>query len=106
MLVGSLGYPGQHWERWLGKLLTGLWLLRRSAEKQVYWVKGSTGTLLDIGCGNGKFLKKMELMGWQGEGLEFDAASAEAARQLGLNVHLGTLWMNFSCKNAPMKSFA
>jgi ubiquinone/menaquinone biosynthesis C-methylase UbiE len=50
------------------------------------------GRLLDVGCGDGRFLHAMRRRGWQVEGLDFDHAAAEQARrQFGLTVHLGQL---------------
>jgi SAM-dependent methyltransferase len=51
----------------------------------------SRGRLLDIGCGEGELLKGMQEVGWEAEGVDFDAAAVEAARSRGLSVRLGTL---------------
>jgi 2-polyprenyl-3-methyl-5-hydroxy-6-metoxy-1,4-benzoquinol methylase len=40
-----------------------------------------SGKLLDIGCGNGRFLAVMSALGWQVHGIEPDERSAEIARQ-------------------------
>jgi 2-polyprenyl-3-methyl-5-hydroxy-6-metoxy-1,4-benzoquinol methylase len=40
------------------------------------------GMLLDVGCGNGRFLSLMSALGWHVHGIEPDAASAEVARGL------------------------
>lgn len=47
--------------------------------------------VLDIGCGDGNFLKIARILGYQAEGLEFDAQAVAAARGEGLDVHLGGL---------------
>jgi SAM-dependent methyltransferase len=39
--------------------------------------------LLDIGCGTGEYLHRMERLGWRGWGLEPDPAAADAAVRLG-----------------------
>ncbi len=44
------------------------------------------GRLLDIGSGNGGFLKLAAEMGWDAEGIDFDPKAVEAARCRGLNV--------------------
>ena len=48
-------------------------------------------TVLDIGCGNGRFLGWAATAGWSGEGTEVDEAAAERARALGFPVHTGEL---------------
>jgi len=45
--------------------------------------------LLDIGCGNGRFLVLARDAGWRVRGVDFDAAAVEAARRRGLDVSVG-----------------
>jgi 2-polyprenyl-3-methyl-5-hydroxy-6-metoxy-1,4-benzoquinol methylase len=53
-------------------------------------VKG--GTLLDIGCGSGAFLKEAERRGYRVTGVELDAKSVEVCRRKGLrDIHHCTL---------------
>lgn len=47
--------------------------------------------LLDIGCGNGSFLVSAREAGWQVSGVEPDPKAADAARQCGLDVTVGTV---------------
>jgi SAM-dependent methyltransferase len=50
------------------------------------------GRLLDVGCGDGRFLNAMCQRGWRGEGVDFDREAAAQARQrYGLTVHVGEL---------------
>ncbi len=49
------------------------------------------GRLLDVGCGNGRFLGNMQALGWQAEGVEFSADGVEVCRRAGLKVHHGDL---------------
>ena len=44
------------------------------------------GRLLDVGFGNGGFLKIAGEMGWNAEGIDFDPKAVELARARGLNV--------------------
>ncbi|MDX2456310.1 MAG: class I SAM-dependent methyltransferase [Gammaproteobacteria bacterium] len=46
---------------------------------------------LDIGCGNGKFLIKLRALGWEVQGVEFNAGAVEVCRNSGLNVFHGDL---------------
>lgn len=50
-----------------------------------------TGRLLEIGCGSGRMLKDMETLGWQAEGIDFDAEAVRNSRRKGLIVHEGRL---------------
>lgn len=49
------------------------------------------GKLLDVGCGNGRFLRSMRTLGWQVQGVEFNGKSVEFCRYTGLDVHAGDL---------------
>jgi len=45
--------------------------------------------VLDVGCGNGVFLRRAMSLGWKATGLDPDASAVAAARLQGLDVHLG-----------------
>jgi SAM-dependent methyltransferase len=64
-----------------------------TVESSVMWLNASErGRLLDVGCGNGLFLKKMRGLGWQVAGVEPDPKAVQVARnQHGLQVSQGTL---------------
>lgn len=47
--------------------------------------------LLDVGCGNGRFIKQMKTMGWQGYGVEPDPAAVAIAKEAGLEITQGLL---------------
>lgn len=49
------------------------------------------GRLLDIGCGNGRFLANMRQLGWQVQGVEFSEDGVRVCRKAGLEVHHGDL---------------
>ena len=49
------------------------------------------GRLLEIGCASGSYLDRMAHCGWQVEGIEFSEEAARAARDLGYQVHAGSL---------------
>jgi 2-polyprenyl-3-methyl-5-hydroxy-6-metoxy-1,4-benzoquinol methylase len=48
-------------------------------------------TLLDIGCGSGRFMAWARAAGWICSGVEVDEVSAAKARQRGFEVHVGDL---------------
>ncbi|MGH8670547.1 MAG: class I SAM-dependent methyltransferase [Burkholderiales bacterium] len=50
------------------------------------------GSALDIGCGNGRFLRKLRELGWHCEGLDFSQTAVEVCRAAGLKVHHGDLY--------------
>lgn len=45
--------------------------------------------VLDVGCGNGVFLRRAMSLGWEATGLDPDASAVAAARLQGLDVHRG-----------------
>jgi 2-polyprenyl-3-methyl-5-hydroxy-6-metoxy-1,4-benzoquinol methylase len=53
--------------------------------------KDPEALLLDIGCGQGGMLLKMQNLGWKVFGIEPDPVAGQAARKLGVPVHIGTL---------------
>lgn len=62
---------------------------------------GGGGKVLDVGCGNGRFLTTMRSLGWEVQGVEFSEAGVAAARMSGLSVHHGDL----SSADFPEASF-
>jgi SAM-dependent methyltransferase len=56
------------------------------------WIPASWGSrVLDIGCGDGRFLAAMRARGWTVAGIEPDPAAVRAARGRGIDVHVGVL---------------
>ncbi len=51
----------------------------------------SGAKILDVGCGNGSFLSKMQAAGMDAHGVEFSPDGAKEAQRRGLNVKCGTL---------------
>lgn len=50
------------------------------------------GRLLDVGCGGGRFLRRMQKRGWQVEGTDFDEQAAnKVTRRYGITTHVGDL---------------
>jgi SAM-dependent methyltransferase len=64
---------------------------RRRAARRVRHLRrpGRTARLLDVGCGDGRFLLEMRRGGWIVEGIEPDPRAAEVARKTDLRVHDG-----------------
>lgn len=58
----------------------------------VMWLgPGRRGRLLDVGAGSGWLVEHMNSLGWQAEGLDFDAHAVELARARGLAMRRGGL---------------
>lgn len=49
------------------------------------------GTMLDFGCGSGRFLASMREKGWKVQGVELDTLAAERGRKEGLDIFAGTI---------------
>jgi len=50
------------------------------------------GKMLEVGCGSGQFLDRIQRAGWKVEGVEIDSRAAEYAHEkYGVPVHVGTL---------------
>lgn len=87
VLAGRYGYPlkeisplGKGWGR-----VAGTFMYR----DEIAWRGG--GQALDVGCGNGKFVRKLASLGWQACGVEFSESAAQAGRDAGLQIHTGDL---------------
>jgi len=73
-------------------LATLLGLRRTQLRANVMYLDDTKpGKLLDVGCGNGSFLKRMREKGWNAEGLDFDPLAIERAQSDGLHARLGDL---------------
>jgi 2-polyprenyl-3-methyl-5-hydroxy-6-metoxy-1,4-benzoquinol methylase len=67
-------------ERALGSILSLVGPLRELAERGTLGLCASQrGELLDVGCGNGRYLEQMGELGWQVSGVERDARGAAVA---------------------------
>jgi 2-polyprenyl-3-methyl-5-hydroxy-6-metoxy-1,4-benzoquinol methylase len=53
---------------------------------------GCGRTFLEIGCGRGALLETMRRLGWEVEGIDFDAEGIAVAKERGLPVRLGTIF--------------
>ena len=91
-VANHFGYEAAGLDRALGLLA---WLYPgRPAELDfsVLWLhSGKRGRLLDVGAGSGWLIENMSALGWEAEGLDFDAHAVELARARGLTVHQGGL---------------
>ncbi|MGA2587245.1 MAG: class I SAM-dependent methyltransferase [Candidatus Aminicenantales bacterium] len=72
----------------MGWFLSSIPSFRERAGREVLWLrKKPRGRLLEIGCGNGEFLRCMQARGWDVVGIEPDpVANGTARRRFGLDV--------------------
>jgi 2-polyprenyl-3-methyl-5-hydroxy-6-metoxy-1,4-benzoquinol methylase len=56
-----------------------------------YLAMAEKGCMLDVGCGEGSVLKLARDLGWNAEGVDFDAQAVDTSRHKGLSVRLGRL---------------
>lgn len=65
---------------------------RSNLDFSVMYLRASPGgRLLEVGCGAGRNLARLQELGWQCEGVDFDGSAVRNARVKGLKVHEGTL---------------
>jgi len=74
------------WQRILGFLVYLDPGLKSELDFEVMYLPAKKGRLLDVGCGDGRFLIKMRDLGWQVEGTEVDETAVETARKNKLKV--------------------
>ncbi|MBN2856195.1 MAG: class I SAM-dependent methyltransferase [Halothiobacillaceae bacterium] len=72
--------------RWLIPLLPSLRAAVDAQCRHLPRPPAGGGRLLDVGFGNGGFLQLASEMGWNAEGIDFDAQAVEVAQKRGLNV--------------------
>lgn len=71
--------------------LTGI-LREKARWAQMFLDAYQPGKVLDVGCGDGRFLHRMQAAGWTVDGIDFDAkAVANAKRLYGLTLRHGDL---------------
>jgi 2-polyprenyl-3-methyl-5-hydroxy-6-metoxy-1,4-benzoquinol methylase len=87
-----LGYPVKCLPGILPRLLSTLPSIRRSAILSVLGLPSSkTGSLLDVGCGNGHLIARMRSFGWTVSGIDPDPAAVSYGSKQGLHIRTGTV---------------
>jgi 2-polyprenyl-3-methyl-5-hydroxy-6-metoxy-1,4-benzoquinol methylase len=75
----SLKPEARRWDRFVGILPFG----KNFAGRFILWLEYKPGgRLLEVGCGNGEYLKRMKDLGWDVQGVEPDMEAARIAREL------------------------
>jgi SAM-dependent methyltransferase len=84
-------YGAGYYEPWQGREERLRWRLWRRRLRQVE-ARSAPGALLDVGCGDGLFLRVARDAGWRVEGIEFSPEGARrASERLGRPVAVGDL---------------
>ena len=93
ILQNQFGYAINTQGGLLSHILSWIGPLKEIVGRSVVYLKASDrGCLLDVGCGNGRFLAQMRELGWEVMGVEPDSEAARIARKrFGLDVFQGTL---------------
>lgn len=72
---------------WRSKLAALVWRIFESNAERLPPI--APGRMIEIGCGSGGFLRRMERRGWQAEGIEFSPSAGAEAQRAGLSVQIG-----------------
>lgn len=93
ILQSSYGYKIDGSKKVMGSVLSCIGPLREIVGSIVRGLEFSeNGRLLDVGCGNGRFLDQMRQLGWEVAGIEPDGEAVSIAREkFGLDVFQGSL---------------
>ncbi len=96
ILFQKFGYPKKKIStarEIIGRIAAHVPYLVEKTGGTVMWLRGSDrGRILDVGCGNGKFLQRMRELGWTSYGIEQDHEAVEiCSNSFRLNVAHGTL---------------
>lgn len=93
LIARVCGYEPARERSMAATLLSAAGPVREAAEGAVMWLPAERrGRLLDVGCGDGRFLAEMRDLGWDVVGVEPDPEAARTARErAGLDVRTGTL---------------
>lgn len=73
------------------RLILPFALLLDAKSRHIFKVDGAPGRLLDIGCGNGEFIKFASRFGWQVVGVDFDENAIKEAASGGLDARYGSI---------------
>lgn len=91
-VLARMGYPVQTSHSWLASLLSHVPSMARARALEVFDLPASQiGTLLDVGCGNGQFIRQMRSLGWDACGVDPDPAAVAYGLSQGFKVFRGTI---------------
>jgi 2-polyprenyl-3-methyl-5-hydroxy-6-metoxy-1,4-benzoquinol methylase len=91
-ILARLGYAVESPSGWVPRFLSHVPSIARAAALEVFALPASeSGALLDVGCGSGQFLSKMQSFGWTVSGVDPDPSAVAYGLSQGLQVFQGTI---------------
>jgi 2-polyprenyl-3-methyl-5-hydroxy-6-metoxy-1,4-benzoquinol methylase len=91
-VLARLGYPVERSHAWVPRLLSHIPSISRAMALEVFALPASeSGALLDVGCGGGQFISKMQSFGWSVSGVDPDPSAVAYGLSQGLDVYQGTI---------------
>ena len=84
---------GPRWCKYLSPMADLFPSLSTALDRRIMYLPTSIpgARFLEIGCGSGQLLGRMQARGWQVEGVDFDPVAVAAAQSKGLQVRCGDL---------------
>ena len=91
-VLARMGYSVQPSTHWLARFLSHVPSIARARALEIFDLPPTqAGTLLDVGCGNGKFIRQMRSLGWNARGVDPDPAAVAEGLRAGLSVFQGSI---------------
>lgn len=88
-VVSKNGAFLEHVSYMMMRILIPVSLYFDAKSRHIFKEKRKPGRLLDIGCGNGEFLRFADKFGWSVVGVDFDKAAVAEAKSVGFDVRVG-----------------
>jgi ubiquinone/menaquinone biosynthesis C-methylase UbiE len=82
--------PAPSWSRWAVTAVPPVRLKKDRAARHLR-LEHRGARLLDIGCGNGAFVRAARVWGWDAEGVDPDPRAAAVGRKMGVPITVGSL---------------
>ena len=91
-VLARMGYPVQPSTHWLARFLSHIPSIARARGLEIFDLPpAQAGTLLDVGCGNGKFIRQMRSLGWNACGVDPDPSAVAEGLRAGLSIFQGSI---------------
>jgi 2-polyprenyl-3-methyl-5-hydroxy-6-metoxy-1,4-benzoquinol methylase len=91
-VLARMGYRVQPSSNWLARVLSHVPSIARARALEIFDLPPTqAATLLDVGCGNGKFISQMRSLGWDACGVDPDPAAVAHCLRRDLRVYQGSI---------------